>query len=317
MNLILRYLLIFCVAIFWSTNLTAQYQLVNPGFEEWEEIGLGPNILEPVNWSSIKSTDDPDLNNTAPVVWEKSDDAHTGNYSLHLFTLSLFGLKIPGTITNGRIHSSMIPDSGYTFTDPDNAKWHTSISASPDSLVGWYKAKPEPGDYAKVKVVIHKGFIAVSENQDTSAYFGSGTKYLSGEVVNEWRRFSVPIKYYKSEKPEFILVTISSSKGTDAIPGSELWVDDLKLIYNNGTGITEENADNLTLFTANNNLNVLVTGDKNEEFILRVYDINGKLHLQNSGRINQKSSFFYDLPTGIYVVSVKYNGKVLTKKIRL
>jgi len=317
MNTFLRFLLISFVAIFWTTNLTAQYQFANPGFEEWEEIGLGPNILEPTNWSSIKSTDDPDLNNTAPLVWGKSDDAHTGNYSLYLFTLNLFGIKVPGTITNGRIHASMIPDSGYTYTDPDNAEWHTRLSAKPDSLVGWYKAKPEPGDYAKVKVVMHNGFIAVSENQDTSAYIGSGTRYLSGEVVNEWKRFSVPIKYYKSEKPEFILITISSSKGTDATPGSELWVDDLKLIYNNGTGITEENPDNLTLFSANNHLNVLVTGDKSDEFILRVYDISGKLQLQNSGKVNQKSTYAYDLPTGIYVVSVSYNGKVLTKKISL
>jgi len=312
-----RLLLIFCTSLFWTANLTAQYQFINPGFEEWEEIGFGPNILEPVEWSSIKSTDDSDLNNAAPVVWEKSDDAHTGNHSIHLFTLSIFGLKVPGTITNGRIHSSMNPDSGYTYTDPDNAEWHTHLLAKPDSLVGWYKAKPEPGDYAKVKIVMHDGFIAVSENQDTSAYIGSGTMFLSGEPVNEWKRFSVPINYYKTEKPEFTLITISSSKGTEATPGTELWVDDLKLIYNNGTGITEKKPDNLTLFSADNKLNVLVTGEKNEKFILRVYDISGKLHLQNTGKVNQKSSYFYNLPTGIYVVSVSYNGKVLTKKINL
>ena len=317
MNTFLRFLLISFVAIFWTTNLTAQYQFLNPGFEEWEEIGFGPNILEPVEWSSIKSTDDPDLNNAAPLVWEKSDDAHTGNHSIHLFTKSIFGINVTGTITNGRVHASMNPDSGYTYTDPDNSKWHTRLAAKPDSLVGWYKAKPEPGDNAKVKVVMHDGFIAVSENQDTSAYIGSGTMFLSGEPVNEWKRFSVPIKYYKTEKPEFILITISSSKGTEAIPGTELWVDDLNLIYNNGTGISEENPDNLTLFAANNNLNVLVTGEKNEAFILRIYDISGKLQLQNSGKVNQKSTYAYNLPAGIYVVSVSYNGKVLTKKISL
>jgi hypothetical protein len=299
-----------------ASYLSAQSQFVNPGFEEWEEIGLGPDIIEPVNWSSIKSTDDPNLNNTAPVVWGRSDDAHSGNYSLYLFTMNLFGLKVPGTITNGRIHSSMIPDSGYTYTDLNNAEWHTKVANKPDSLVGWYKANPMEGDFAKVKIVVHKEFIKVSQFQDTTSFIGSGTMFLSGEPVTEWTRFSVPIHYYSNEIPKYILVTISSSKGTDGIEGSELWLDDLKIVYN-GLGEVEKNPDNLHLFAANQHLNVLVTGNKNEEYLLKVYDMSGKLQLTNKGHINQKSSFNYNLSPGIYIVSIHYGDKVLTQKISL
>jgi hypothetical protein len=299
------------------SNLTAQTQFVNPGFEEWEEIGFGPNILEPVNWSSIKSTDDADLNGRTPVVWGRSDDAHSGSYSLHLFTLSVFSIKIPGTITNGRIHATPIADSGYTYTDPDNNKWHTSIIRKPDSLAGWYKASPMPGDYAKVKVVVHKGFIAVSENKDTTDFIGSGTLYLSGETVDEWTRFSMPIHYYHDESPEFILLTVSSSKGTDATPGSKLWLDDLQLIYNENNGIAEESPDNLELFSTNRHLHVLLTEDNNEEYIMRICDLSGKLHMETKGRLNQKRSYSYNLPTGFYIVSIEYGNKLLTKKIML
>ncbi len=300
-----------------SHHMQAQTQFVNPGFEEWEEIGLGPNIIEPVNWSSIKSTEDDNLNSVAPIVWGRSDDAHTGNYSLYLASVSIFGFVAPGTITNGRVHADMNPDSGYTYTDPDHDAWHTRIIAKPDSLIGWYKANPMPGDYAKIRAVVHSGYIAVSESKDTTGFIGSGTLALSGEPVNEWRRFSIPIHYYLDEEPEFILLTISSSLGVDALAGSEVWLDDLELIYNNGTGIAEEDPDNLQLYTSGNRLHVFVKGDRTEDYYLHIYDTNGKLRMESKGVINQKNTFSYSLPKGIYVVSLSYGEKVLTKKIRL
>jgi hypothetical protein len=317
MKYFLRSVLIISFTVFWINCLNAQSQFVNPGFEAWEEIGFGPNILEPVNWSSIKSTDDEGLNGRAPVVWSRSDDAHSGNYSLHLYTVNIFGLMVTGAMTNGRIHATPNPDEGYTYTDPDHEQWHTRITSKPDSLVGWYKANPMPGDYAKLKAVVHRGFIAVSEYQDTTDYIGSGNLFLSGDTVDEWTRFSMPITYYLNEEPEFILLTISSSKGTDATEGSELWLDDLQLIYNNGSGIVEEDPDNLDIFAANSHLHVLVTGDQNKTYSLHVYDLSGKLRMENQGRLNEKRSYSYDLHEGIYIVSISYGNKVLTKKIRL
>ena len=298
-------------------GLNAQTQFDNPGFEDWEEIGFGPDIIEPVNWSSIKSTDDANMNNLAPLVWGRSTDAHTGNYSLYLYALSIFGFVAPGTITNGRVHAELNPDSGYTYTDPEHEEWHTRLIAKPDSITGWYKANPMPDDFAKVKLVIHRGFVAVSESEDTTGFIGSANLFLSGEVVNYWTRFSAPINYYLDEDPEFALITISCSKGVDAIEGSELWIDDLELIYNNGTGIVEENPENLNLFTSGNQLHVFVRNGNKKSYTLRIYDVNGKLHLQNPGLTDQKNTHNYQLPSGIYIVSVSYEGKVLTKKIVL
>ena len=43
-------------------------QMTNPSFEDWEDAGTV--IDEPVNWSSIKTSDAGSLiNNAAPVVW--------------------------------------------------------------------------------------------------------------------------------------------------------------------------------------------------------------------------------------------------------
>lgn len=299
------------------SSLNAQSQFDNPGFEEWEEIGFGPNILEPVNWSTIKSTDDEQLNVNMPIVWGKSDDAHSGNYSLYLVTKSVFSIPVPGTITNGRIHATPIADSGYTYSDLENSNWHTQITSKPDSLVGWYKTNPVPGDYGKIKVVVHKEFVRVSEYRDTTGFIGSGALFLSPDPVDEWTRFSVPIHYYKNETPKFILLTVSSSKGTSALIGSELWIDDLELIYDPASGIGEENAANLDVYAADNKLNIFVAGEKNENYLLRVYDIEGRLQMEHTGRLNEKKSYRYNLRSGIYIVSVSYGNKVLTKKISL
>lgn len=312
----LLFIFLFWMFIFSVNQLKAQQQFDNSGFEDWEEIGFGPNIIEPVNWSSIKSTDDSDLNGTAPVVWERSEDAHSGNYSLYLKTLGFLGIIVPGTITNGRIHSSLIPDSGYTYTDPGDAKWHTSISKKPDSLVGWYKVNPTPGDFAKVKVVVHRGRVEVSENKDTTDFIGSGTLFLPGEPVETWTRFSMPIHYYKTDVPEFILLTISSSVGLEGLAGSELWVDDLHLVYNS-SGIAEENAKNIRVYASGNRLHVLINSAQTKNYSLKLYDLTGKLCMQQSGQTNENSQFNYQLPRGIYVVSVSYDGKLLTKKVVL
>ena len=58
------------VALFISLSLIAQ-QPENPGFELWEDVGL--DNPEPVDWSSIKTSDGGSLVNAfAPYVWDQS-----------------------------------------------------------------------------------------------------------------------------------------------------------------------------------------------------------------------------------------------------
>ncbi len=49
-------------------TINAQTQFDNASFENWEEIGFGPNIIEPVEWSSIKSSDHENISGQAPHV---------------------------------------------------------------------------------------------------------------------------------------------------------------------------------------------------------------------------------------------------------
>ncbi len=302
---------------FLFSGMYGQTQLENASFEEWEEIGFGPNIIEPVNWSSVKSTDDSNLNGVAPVVWGRTTDAHSGNYSLHLFSKEVFGVVATGMITNGRVHADLNLDSSFTYTDPDHEQWHMRISAKPDSMTGWYKANPRPGDHGHIKVVLHRGYIEVSEVKDTTGFIASANIELSGEIVNTWTRFSAPIHYYKEEDPEFVLLTISSSVGVNAIGGTELWLDDLEFIYNNGTGVDEENQVNIELFPSAGTIHVFVKNANSERYTLTVYDITGKLLLEEEGITAQKNTHAHKLQHGIYIAKISYGNQVFSKKIAL
>jgi hypothetical protein len=297
----------------------AQTQFDNASFEEWEEIGYGPNILEPVEWSSIKSSDNEDISAQAPHNMDRSEfgNAHTGNYSVYLYTVKLFGIVATGTLANGRYHAEFNINNAYTFTDTVNSQWHTRISARPDSLVGWYKAKPVDGDVPTVKVVLHTGYAAISALSDTSNFVASAVISLPSEEVAEWTRFSMPLNYYKDIMPEYALTILTSSNGLSAVEGSEAWYDDLEFIYNDGTDVIERNPDQLHAYYYNDKLSVFVHTDQKEEYILRVYDMVGKLVQEDKGITGQRYIHDFQLPNGTYAVVVQYGSKNLSKKIIL
>jgi len=83
-----RSILLLVTIIFTSSIVTiGQQQPQNPDFEEWEDVGIHPDTLEPVNWSSLKTSDGGDLINAAiPVGWFQSEDAHSGMYSVKLLS---------------------------------------------------------------------------------------------------------------------------------------------------------------------------------------------------------------------------------------
>ncbi len=300
-------------------TINAQTQFDNASFENWEEIGFGPNIIEPVEWSSIKSSDHENISGQAPHVWDRSEsgNAHSGDYSLYLHTVTVFGIVATGTLTNGRYHAEFNTANAFTFTDTVNSQWHTRISAKPDSLAGWYKAKPSAGDFPTVKVVLHTGYAQISAISDTSTYVASAVISLPEEEVTEWTRFSFPIEYHTNDDPEYALVILTSSNGLSAVDKSEAWFDDIEFIYNDGTGIMEKNDDAFEVHTYQDELTVFIDADKKERYELIVFDMSGKRVISNTGWTKEKNTFNMNLPRGIYAITVTYGRKTLTKKVVL
>lgn len=302
----------FILLLFISFSAFSQTQLENPGFEAWEEVGLP--VEEPVDWSSIKTGDVPNLNIAAPIVWGKSTDAHTGNYSLKLFNVWVFLINqaAVGTMSNGRYHADLVIENAWSYTDTTDGRWNTPLTHRPDSLVGWYKCYPETGDFGTVKAVLHRGY--AQQPQGDSEWIGVAYYELPGDTVDVWTRFSVPFEYTLDETPEYILCYMTSGNGIDALGASYALFDDLELIYN-PDGIDEFTANNFMAYSRNGELIVRVNESSGLKYQFSIYDITGRIVYNAELFGGQENRFNPGLTTGIYILKANIGNKVLSKKI--
>jgi hypothetical protein len=214
-----------------STLLFAQQQISNSGFEFWEEIRSGVN--EPVKWNSIKNSDGNMARKLAPDVIARSENAHSGKYSLKLINKSTIGIVANGIITNGAIHGNKNKDKSYVYTDAGSNEFSTPFISRPDSLVGWYIYSPQEKDSALVVLLLHKDKVTLPDQGAKMNWVGGVKLLLPGTPKNIWTRFSVPVTYFKKEEsPKYILVILSAGNRKKAVEVSEALFDDLQLIYN-------------------------------------------------------------------------------------
>ncbi|MBV6406155.1 MAG: hypothetical protein IT228_14455 [Flavobacteriales bacterium] len=217
--------------LLFHTTAQAQPQMNNAGFENWQNLGTGTE--EPTDWSSIKTSDGGTfINNLAPQVCWRSTDFHSGSYSVRLKTASTAFGPANGTLTCGRVHAEITPANGYVFTDAGDAQWNQAITSRPDSLVGWFKATPQPGDEGKVEAILHVLEGKLPENGTLPNWIGRARWIAPSAVVGTWTRFSVPFTYYNSGTPSHILMVLTSGDSLVTVVNSESWYDDIALIYN-------------------------------------------------------------------------------------
>ena len=307
------------VLIFGWISLSAQTSRIeNAGFEKWEDVvGIPSNHPEPVNWSTIKSSDNSSINPLAPVNWDQSNVAHRGKYSVKLFNVSALGLVATGTLTNGRVHSEMNPDSGYVYTDTTNPLWNTPFTGRPDSLVGWFTCQPVSGDHGNVLAILHTGYAQhPPANGDSSTWIAKASFNLPSAVVKTWMRFSVPFKYYSDKNPQYILLVLTSGNGTKAIAGSSAKFDDLDVIYKT-TGIKTHNRAGLKVFTSYNKLYIALKNAPQGIYRIRVLNILGQVQYTTSLKSEENETISLSLPPGIYLVQAQQGSNVLVKKVMI
>jgi hypothetical protein len=290
-------------------------QLENAGFENWENAGTVKD--EPVDWSTIKTCDDPGIASVAPVTFDRSDDAHTGNYSLKLYNLAVFGIIATGAITNGRFHAEFNLDESYSYTQADDPKWHTPFTWRPDSLAGWFKFFPREDDRAQFKVILHVDECKLPENGTFPNWVGMAVYVTEpGVTYDTWTRFSVPFDYYQDILPEYELTVLNSGDSITAIDSSYLIVDDLSLIYP-ASGISERRMAEPFL-TVYDNFLILDLKDETEylEQWFYLVDVSGQTVL--SLRLDGDLISLPDrISEGVYVAVLKGKSRQYSQKISL
>lgn len=266
-------------------------QLPNSGFENWDSFSalMGYKNDRATDWNTVNATMPIDVG--IPQTCFQSTDAHSGTNSIRLLTV-VYGAA-PTGVVNG------IASTGTINTTTQEIDGGVAFTSRPDSLTGWYKTNPQSGDYATIELVL-KG--ATNDTIGWARFEGSPT------AVTAWTRFSVPVAYSSSSAPVLAVSLLSASFGFSAVAGSELWVDDLELIYNSA-GVDE--IDNLTTILYSNN-RLSWKGD-HQFTSISIHNLNGQLII-NQQNLNN-SSIDLMLKKGLYLVSLSSDEGVFTKKL--
>ena len=294
------------------TSLMAQEQFENASFEEWESVVIGEYDIEPVNWSSIKTSDSDLMNGLAPVVWQRSDEAKTGNYSLYLKSKETLGIVATGTMVNGRLHADLNYDSAYAFTDTNDSQWNSAFTSRPDSVIGWFMSNPTDDDFPTVKVALHTGELRIPG--DESNIVAMAYIELPIGVHNTWTRFSAPFIYSNSIAPEYHLTILTAGDGVSALGDSEVWFDDMEFVYN-PESINENKLDNITAYYSNGSINVLAKGTANDDYHVTINDLMGRQVYTATLTQGASIKINADFPQGVYIVKATHKNSSYSRKI--
>lgn len=200
---------------FFALTSTLKAQIPNSGFEDWTVVG---NALTIDGWWCSNDSIDP---NSSYFPVTRSSDHYpvtVGNYSIRiecnpaLPTWTGFGLAWPGTYEGGERPS--FPVTGHPLT-----------------LCGYYKFFPQNGDKMNIRWILYKNGGVVD-----------GGELLSGDPVNDWTSFEIPLSDYSYPEADSARITISPFNWNGPMLGnSVLYVDNLSF-DNLITSIPEESA---------------------------------------------------------------------------
>lgn len=260
----------------------AQVALPNPGFENWESIGV---YEEPTDWNSANECSD----QISIYAVGKSTDAHSGSFSARMVTQDLGGIiKINGVITT----STMICIPPYGITGG------TSYDQRPDSIVGWYKYAAVGLDTGYAQVIIFNG-------NDTIGY----AKAPTWGITSVWTRFSAPIVYTSTQAATMASILFNSSWGNgnenQGFAGSELLVDDIELIFNS-VGINDDTRTAGWSIYPNPTAGALyIESSGSEDAFLEILNITGKRMVYE--RVGQMASKLdlSELVAGVYLYQLR------------
>ena len=290
-------------------------QIENPGFEDWEEVGLGTEIIEPVNWSTIKTSDDPTISSLAPITWERSTDAHSGQYSVRLHNTSTLGIAVSGTMSNGQYHPNLNTELAYVFTNTTDPRWNTPFTSRPDSIAFWVKFFPDGDDTLQFQALLHVEEATLPPKPVNLPNQVAYTRADIGETIENWTRVALAFEYYDNRTPEYLLIIITSGNGTTPNDGSYAFYDDLEII-DHEQAIHENPLEQVSIYFKKNTLYIRnLSEELRRQSTLDIVDLVGKpiWHTTiHSNEISVDPTLNLD---GIYILKISSDDDVISRKI--
>lgn len=222
----------------------AQYQLPNPGFEQWDGAAVD---AEPTHWNSF-ATADGSYASMASSPHHYHRHGHRpggeGSHYLTIYTTSMFfgAVKANGNMTTGCIHvggMSTTSTDNYNYTIRSNAAFSQPFSGTPDSMYVWvsfYAASAS--SQAQVTATLHgdSDFRSPNDESNASLYCGKAqTRFSrttgSGSAM-QWVQKKVAFDYSGTADPHYMLVSFTTNyQPGEGSANDSLSIDDIEFIY--------------------------------------------------------------------------------------
>lgn len=220
----------------------AQYQLPNPGFEQWDGTSI---TAEPTHWSSFATADGTYASMAStPHHYHRNGGrpGTSGSSYLTIYATSIIGIVANGNMTTGRIHAggmSASSSNNYNYTQTSNSDHSQPFTGTPDSMYVWvsfYAASTS--SQGQVKAIIHgnTNFQSPNHENNPALYCGTAvanfTRTTSSASTMQWQQVKVPFTYGGISTANYILINLT----TNGVAGSgsandSLSIDDIEFIY--------------------------------------------------------------------------------------
>jgi hypothetical protein len=275
-------------------------QIPNGGFENWDTTNLFIyKHIYPIGWMS-NNLYWQSVNKQNAVV--PSTDAHSGNYSMKMTVLNDTSASKQG--------ASCGTFEGDLFKGDVNGKF--PINSKPAGFEFWYKFTCPKSETFAVFVNLYKG-----ENQ-----VGSGMAF-NQEFKQSWSKYATLIDYTSSEMPDSASFSIIVGFSDTPSVGSIFMIDDLS--FTNTTAIDETQLINDFAVYPNpsvGEINILFKTKISSDLEFSLKDMTGRNIrtfspeelIVNQNEIGLRINSY---EPGIYLLEMKSNNKVISKRIIL
>ena len=225
-----------------AITASAQYQLPNGGFEQWDASSA---TAEPTHWNSFASADGSYASMaSSPHHYHRygGRPGSSGSSYLTIYTKSIVGIKANGNMTTGRIHAGAMSASSsenYNYTLRSNSSHCQPFNGTPDSMYVWVSFYAgSSSSQAQVSAYLHgdNDFRSPNDEGNASLYRGTAiarfTRTTSSPTSMQWQQIKVPFVYDGNSSANYMLINLT----TNATPGGgdandSLSVDDIEFIY--------------------------------------------------------------------------------------
>lgn len=219
---------LYTIIIFLSitSGVKAQNATPNAGFENWNTVG---NRIDPADWNNLNPSTA--ILGVLTCARASGADAHSGNYAIKLTTKLIPGFNI---IANG------IASTGTLITTPPyGVSGGIAYTGRPDSITGWYKYTPAGTDQGFVELQL-----LGATNTDTIGYVRFETP---NATVSTYTRFAAAVNYLSTATPSNSIWILSSSKGVGPVVNSQIFIDDIAMVFNSSSVNTINSKNEVTI----------------------------------------------------------------------